>query len=274
VLTTMVVGAESHLGFISEFGARPVTIGWYLAWPALGYSAAMLGILGAHEMGHYLTCRYYDVDASLPFFLPSFPVAPLPGTLGAVIRIRERLTNRNVLFDMAIAGPIAGFVVLLPLLFLGMRLSNVVTVPPTANTIMLGEPLLMQLAIWLNFGAIPDGQTVNIHPMVFAAWFGMLATALNLLPFGQFDGGHLSYATLGDRSRVVSAVTAVSAAVMCVFSRTWILLTAIMFLMIFFMGLRHPPVVDEHEPLSRGRYWLSLFAIVMFVLCFIPFPIS
>lgn len=240
-------------------------------WQALVYSAAILGILGAHEMGHYLACRYYDVDATLPFFLP-FP--SLSGTLGAVIKIRQAFPTRNALFDIAVAGPIGGFVVLVPLLFWGMRMSNVMHVPPDMDGWTLGEPLLFRAATWLTFGSIPDGYSVNIHPVVFAAWFGMLATAWNLLPFGQLDGGHLTYATLGDRSRYFSLATVVAAIVMCFISYSWLLMTGMMLAMLYFLGPRHPRVLAEYEPLGPGRYALFVFAIVMMILCFTPVPID
>ena len=238
---------------------------------ALVYSAAILGILGAHEMGHYLACRYYDVDATLPFFLP-FP--SLSGTMGAVIKIREAFPSRTALFDIAVAGPIAGFVVLVPLLFWGMSLSNVLHVPPDMQGWTLGEPLLFRLATWLRFGGVPDGYSVNIHPVVFAAWFGMLATAWNLLPFGQLDGGHIIYATLGDRSRYFSLTTVGASIAMCFVSASWLLMTAMMVAMLYFLGPRHPRVIAEHEPLGPGRYALAIFSLVMFVVCFMPVPIA
>ena len=123
----------------------------------------------------------------------------LTGTLGAVIRIRETFPPETALFDIGVAGPIAGFVVLLPVLFSGWRCRTSSRRRRTCRGLALGEPLLFKLAPWLKFGTIPDGQSLNMHPMVFAAWFGMLATALNLLPFGQLDGGHITYATLGGR---------------------------------------------------------------------------
>jgi membrane-associated protease RseP (regulator of RpoE activity) len=238
---------------------------------ALAYSASVLGILGAHEMGHYLMCRRYDVDATLPFFIP-FP--SLSGTLGAVIKIREAFPSRAALFDIAIGGPIGGFVVLVPLLFWGMHMSNVMPVPPNMDGYSLGEPLLFKLATWLTFGSIPDGSSVNIHPVVFAAWFGMLATAWNLLPFGQLDGGHLTYATLGDASRYFSLVTVGGCVVMCFVSYSWIVMTLMLVVMLFTLGPRHPRVIDEYEPLGAGRYALAIFALVMLVLCFTPVPID
>jgi membrane-associated protease RseP (regulator of RpoE activity) len=276
---------EHYASFASDFGTRPVLPGsedagfaeaLSMLWrsygmQALAYSASVLGILGAHEMGHYAACRRYDVDATLPYFLP-FP--SLSGTMGAVIKIREAFPTRAALFDIAIAGPIGGFVVLVPLLFIGMHFSNVMRVPTDMAGYSLGEPLLFRLATWLQFGHIPDGYSVNIHPIVFAAWFGMLATAWNLLPFGQLDGGHLTYATLGDRSRYFSLATVAVAIAMCFVSLSWLLMTVMMVAMLFFLGPRHPRVLSEHEPLGRGRYALFVFAIVIFVLCFTPAPID
>jgi membrane-associated protease RseP (regulator of RpoE activity) len=249
----------------------PAAIDRTVILQALVYSASVLGILGAHEMGHYLACRRYDVDATLPFFLPFIS---LSGTLGAVIKIREAFPSRAALFDIAIAGPIGGFVVLVPLVFVGMHFSNVMHVPPDMDGFALGEPLLFKLATWVQFGHIPDGYSVNIHPIVFAAWFGMLATAWNLLPFGQLDGGHLIYATLGDRSRFFSIATVAGAIVMCFISYSWVVMTLMMIAMLYFLGPRHPRVLAEYESLGRGRYILFLFAIVMFILCFTPVPID
>jgi membrane-associated protease RseP (regulator of RpoE activity) len=271
VATTTLFGAEHYLSFATDFGSREVVLSWDLIWPGLGYSAAVLGILGAHEMGHYLACRRYDVVATLPYFLPFIS---LSGTLGAVIKIREAFPGRKSLFDIAVAGPVGGFVVLVPLLFWGMRMSNVLPVPPDMQGWTLGEPLLFRLATWTTFGPIADGYSVNIHPVVFAAWFGMLATAWNLLPFGQLDGGHLIYATLGDRSRYFSIATVAVAIGMCFISYSWVLMTIMMVAMLVFLGPRHPRVIDEYEPLGAGRIALALFALVMFVVCFTPVPID
>jgi len=222
-------------------------------------------------MGHYLACRMYDVDATLPYFLPFIS---LSGTLGAVIKIREAFPSRRALFDIAIAGPIGGFVVLIPLLFWGMRMSNVLPVPPDMQGWTLGEPLLFRLASWVMFGPIADGYSVNIHPVVFAAWFGMLATAWNLLPFGQLDGGHLIYATLGERARYFSIATVAGAIVMSFISYSWVVMTLMMVLMLFMFGPRHPRVIDEYQPLGTARVALAIFAVVMLVVCFTPVPID
>ncbi|HEX5475436.1 MAG TPA: site-2 protease family protein [Vicinamibacterales bacterium] len=273
LLFTTAVGALHYDSFLSNFDRAPVDLtSGALALRGLWYSVTLLAILGAHEMGHYLCCRYYDVDASMPYFIPA-PI-PLTGTLGAVIRIREAFPTRTVLFDIGIAGPIAGFVVLVPALFIGMLMSHVVPEPTQGAGFVLGEPLLFQWATRAVLGVVPDGYTVNIHPIVFAAWFGMLATALNLLPFSQLDGGHVTYATMGRAATPISIVTVTAAVVMTFVSRSWLAMTLLMLAMLFFLGPRHPRVIYEYEPLAPGRRLLAVFALVMFVLCFTPVPLE
>lgn len=241
----------------------------------LWYSGTTLAILGCHELGHYFACRYYDVDASLPFFIPA---PTLFGTLGAFIRIREPIPTKRMLFDIGIAGPIAGFLVAVPALFIGVALSHVAkfptVLPPGTHGEEYGEPLLFKFAIWLMKGTIPNGYSLNMHPMAFAAWFGLLVTALNLFPVGQLDGGHISYAVLGRRSTYVTFFTVSAAAVLAFFSSSLIVWTGLMIVMLFVFGPRHPRVVDEHVPLDRTRLVLALFAVVMFALCFTPAPIE
>ncbi|HET7618717.1 MAG TPA: site-2 protease family protein [Vicinamibacterales bacterium] len=271
VASTTLLGINHYLVFVEEFGRRSVTLPiWSVVLQGLIYSGTILGILGAHEMGHYVACRYYDIDATPPYFLP-FP--SFAGTLGAVIKIREPFTTRTALFDIGIAGPIAGFIMIFPALFIGLHWSTVAPMPH-GEGFALGEPLLLKGAIHLAFGSIPDGFTLNIHPMVFAAWFGMLATSWNLLPFGQLDGGHITYATLGRASESISVVTVAGAIVMTYISVSWLLMTLMMVAMLFLLGRRHPRVIYEHEPLGPGRRWLAVFAVIMFVVCLIPIPIS
>lgn len=272
--TTTVAGALHYAVFASEFERRVVPFDWHLLLQGFWYSGTLLAILGAHEMGHYVFCRRYDIDATLPFFIPIPPFIFLTGTLGAVIKIREAFPNRKVLFDIGIAGPIAGFVLLVPALFYGMMLSNIVPAPTEGTVFSLGEPLLFRWATQLVFGTIQDGYTVNMHPMVFAAWFGMLATALNLLPFGQLDGGHITYATLGRSSTPISLATVGTCVVMTFVSTSWLFMTAMMLVMLFTLGPRHPRVIYEHEPLGPGRIALAVFALVMLIVCFTPTPIE
>lgn len=289
--TTTIAGALDYASFVSAPTIPEPAYWWQLPWyfltvvrsfwdsgmlwRGLWYSGTLLGVLGAHEMGHYLLCRRHNVDASLPYFLPMPPFLFLTGTLGAVIRIREPFPTRSVLFDIGVAGPIAGFVVLVPALFYGMTLSNIIPYHPEGTTIFLGEPLLFKLAAHAFFPAVPDGYSLNIHPIVFASWFGMLATALNLLPFGQLDGGHIMYATLKRWSTPVSIATVSLSVVMTAFfSISWLVMTLMMLVMLFTLGPRHPRVLNEYEPLGAGRNLIALAALVIFILCFTPVPIQ
>jgi membrane-associated protease RseP (regulator of RpoE activity) len=272
LLFTTAVGALHYLSYVSEFSRRPVELSWGSLIDGLWYSVTLLAILGSHEFGHYYYCRRYDVDASLPYFIPA-PI-PLTGTLGAVIKIREPFPNRTALFDIGVGGPIAGFIVLIPALFIGMSMSTLVPEPTGQGVFYMGEPLLFKAAAALQFGSVPDGMTINIHPMVFAAWFGMLATALNLLPFGQLDGGHITYATLGRWSTPISMATVGLAIVMTYNSSSWMFMTLMMLVMLLLLGPRHPRVIYEHEPLAPGRRFVAFLALVIFIVCFTPVPLE
>ena len=271
---TTLVGVNHYLAFVSDFAPLPE-----LPMPlnqlllrGLWYSGTILTILGCHELGHYFACRYYDVDASLPFFLP-FPFA-ITGTLGAFIKIREPIPTKRMLFDVGIAGPIAGFLIAVPALFIGIALSHVVRIPPDFVGFELGEPLLFKLATKALWGTIQDGYSLNMHPMAFGAWFGLLATALNLFPVGQLDGGHVSYAVLGRQSTYVTLATVVGSIVLALFYSSWIVWTGLLLVMLFVFGPHHPRVFDEHLPLDRTRLLLALLALAMFVVCFTPVPIE
>ena len=250
--------------FLLTIGSTALVGGW-------AYSATILAILGCHELGHYVACRYYDVDASLPFFLP-VPIT-LTGTLGAFIRIREPIPYKRWLFDIGIAGPIAGFLVAVPALVIGISMSHVAPLRAEEG-LFLGEPLLLKAVSWLFFGSMPETQTLVLHPVAFAAWFGLLATALNLFPVGQLDGGHISYAMLGRRSTYVTVAMIGVAIVLSYRSASWIVWTVLIIAMLFAFGVRHPPVIDEDVPLDRGRQALAIAAAVIFALCFTPAPIQ
>ncbi len=240
----------------------------------LWYSLTILAILGTHEMGHYIACRIYGIDASLPYFLPAPPFI-LTGTFGAVIRIRQRITTKRMLFDIGAAGPIAGFVVVLPALFLGLWFSRLIPLPDDFVGFSLGEPLLFQFMAWLVWGAAPEGYTLNLHPVGLAAWFGLLVTAFNLFPIAQLDGGHISYATLGHRSTVVTKVaTAVVVALSILVSMSWMVWAILMLIMLFAFGSEHPRTDDEHIPLDQTRRWIAIGTAIIFIVSFTPAPIE
>jgi membrane-associated protease RseP (regulator of RpoE activity) len=273
IATTTFVGADHYASFLGDFTNLHLRLSITgLLLRGFWYSGTILAILGCHEMGHYVACRYYDVDASLPFFIPA-PL-PLTGTLGAFIRIRELIPTKRMLFDIGIAGPIAGFAVAVPALFIGLAMSHVVRVPPDFTGVELGEPLLFKLASTLLWGTPPDGYSLNLHPMAFAAWFGLLATALNLFQIGQLDGGHISYAVLGRRSSQVTLATVGVVIALSYFAMSWRVWTALMIVMLFTFGRHHPRTIDEDVPLDRARMILAVVALVMFIVCFTPAPIE
>lgn len=284
--TTTLVGAENYAFFTLEYSQIAALLKSDLLENAirerysyangLWYSLTILGILGCHEMGHYLACLYYRIIATRPYFLPLPPSGfTMTGTLGAFIRVRSRFPDRIALFDVGVAGPIAGFVIAVPTLFAGIAMSRVELIPPDMPaTIWLGEPLLFKLAQFLVLGPIPDGYTVTMHPMAFGAWFGLLATALNLFPIAQLDGGHISYAVFGRRSVKITYATIAVAIGLTIFSMSWLVWTALMLLMLKMIGPHHPPTLDDDVPLGRGRLMVALAALVIFVICFTPAPIS
>jgi membrane-associated protease RseP (regulator of RpoE activity) len=248
--------------------------GWFQNgyWQAgLWYGFAIISILLAHEMGHYLMCKKYGIKATLPYFIPF----PLPfgnpfGTFGAVIKMESRIPSRKALFDVAVAGPLAGLALTIPAIYFGVQLSEIVEVRATAatGTIYLGESFLYAQLSRLAIGILPQGKDVLLHPLAFAGWAGLFVTALNLLPIGQLDGGHVVYALLGKRHNVVAITALIAFALISVFMyQGWILL---LFLLIWF-GHRHPPTLDE-TPLDRKRIAIGIFTLIIFLLSFTPEP--
>jgi membrane-associated protease RseP (regulator of RpoE activity) len=285
VLTTCFAGLFWSAGYLySEAGGAPGTdlvAGAVRAFsdPRLFplsalYGAALMTILIGHELGHYLTCRHYDIRATLPFFLPG---PPFLGTFGAFIRIKSPIFFKRQLFDIGANGPLVGFALALPALTVGMALSKVAVFTPTSDTIMFGEPLLFKLLSGLFFGRIPEGSALVLHPIGFAGWVGLLVTALNLVPLGQLDGGHVAYAILGKKARFVSRIMVGVLAVMGVlFHVTWLLVAAVILFLEFKskLRLRHPPVVDEESALGPKRRLLGVLIVIIFVVSFIPDPVK
>lgn len=237
-------------------------------WSPL-YSACVMAILTAHEFGHYYAARYYMVPATLPYFIP----APFFffGTMGAVIRMSPFIPNRRALFDIAAAGPLAGMVLAVPISFVGMMMSERVPIQEDASGLMLGDPLLFQAFERLLFGAAPEGTVLMINDVALAGWVGLFVTALNLLPIGQLDGGHVSYAVFGRRSRSLAWATFATLGAVClVFSVQYLVLLVLL----FFMGIRHPPTLQDSLPLGSARRRVALLLLGVFVLCFTPVPIT
>jgi len=255
--------ADPH--FRSDFGllADPRIIGLSLL-----YAVVLMAILLAHEMGHYLMCRRYGLSATLPFFIPA---PTLIGTLGAFIKIRSPIMRKHRLFDVGAAGPLAGFILALPALIIGLALSKIVPSIPREEALIFGEPLLLRFAsLFLLKGAGP-GLDVVLHPVAFAGWVGVLVTSLNLLPLGQLDGGHIAYAVFGPKIRTISKIVLGALFVMgLIFWVGWL----IWFFLLLIMGLKHPRVWDEEGPLGRRRTIIAAVIAVIFILSFIPAPVQ
>jgi membrane-associated protease RseP (regulator of RpoE activity) len=261
-LTTTLVGALQE--GVDPF-ARPALLA-----RGLPYAVTLMAILLAHEAGHFLMCVRYGVSASFPYFLPGPPLPPLPGTFGAFIRIRARFPDRRALFDVGAAGPWAGFVVALVATVFGLGRSQVLPAPPVTNVVILGDSLVMTLLTRLILGA--DPSTVMLSPIAYAGWFGFLVTALNLMPVGQLDGGHVVYAAAGRSLRFVSAI--LIAFVVWLGLTGWPGWFVWAALTMGLLGLGHPPTENDELPLGRGRQLASLATFVIFVLTFVPEPLK
>jgi membrane-associated protease RseP (regulator of RpoE activity) len=276
LFTTTLVGAHMQYNFSHNLPFFDIeqlstvfTIG--LQSPArflagLPFSLTLLTILMAHELGHYLACVYYGVDATLPYFLPS--PTPVTGTFGAFIKIRSAIRSKRILFDIGVAGPLAGFVFLLPALGVGLAFSKVLPGINRQGTIQLGVPALQWLAQHLIFPGVP-AQDIYLHPVARAAWVGMFATALNLLPVGQLDGGHIVYAILGRSQKWITNTFLVALVPMGKLWSGWWFWAV----MLFFFARKHPPLYD-HSEIGNPRVRLGILALVVFVLCFSFAPLS
>jgi membrane-associated protease RseP (regulator of RpoE activity) len=232
----------------------------------LPFSLSIMTILLGHEMGHYLTCRYYGIDATLPYFIPA---PTLVGTMGAFIRIKSPIQHRAALLEVGIAGPIVGFILAIPVLIIALAKSTYIALGPPGSGIGLGEPLIFKAMAALMGKTPPPGMEINLHPIGIAAWFGFFATALNLIPVGQLDGGHVSYAlfrTIHQRVSLAFLFTLIPLGLF--YWQGWLIWTVVLLI----IGFRHPVTVDDSVPLSSRHTWLGWIALTMFVLCFTPMP--
>jgi membrane-associated protease RseP (regulator of RpoE activity) len=240
----------------------------------VAFSLSLLAILTAHEFGHYIACRRYNVAASLPFFIPAPPLF-LAGTFGAFIKIKSPIPSRRALFDIGVAGPLAGFVVAVPIAILGVLLSHPAP-PPTGASIFFNDPLLFRLAARL-MGVHLDVNSAG-NPFYFAAWIGLLVTSLNLMPVGQLDGGHATFALFGARThKWLGTVAFIAMSTLAALGWVWhkspsgflyAVLLAVM------LRIRHPQAGDERETIGRARMLVALLTLAVFILSFWPFPIT
>lgn len=253
----------------------------------LPFAATLLGILAAHEFGHYFAARYHKVAVTLPYFIPM----PLGfGTLGAVIRMKAPIPDRRKLFDIGVAGPLAGLVLAVPLLFYGLAISEVRVPPAIQGAVLEGNSLLYYWAkIWVHGQALPNpvtGQDVLMSDIAFAAWIGLLVTALNLLPVGQLDGGHTVFTLFGRRARFINlgamglmlllglaGIPEAQALVPWLTNVGWSGWFIWLVLITLLGGPFHPPALDDVTELDPTRRWLGYFVVLIFVLTFVPVPL-
>ena len=264
VIFTVLAGAGTFSNWPFDF-LRPFR-DFQALMEGIMYSSSLLVILATHELGHYFVSKKRGINATLPYFLPA---PSLFGTFGAFIKMKSPVPNRNSLVEVGVAGPIAGFVVAVPVLIIGLLLSKVVMIQGAAS-LNLGDNLLVYLLTKLIFGTLPAGYDVVLHPMAFAGWIGLLVTAFNLLPMGQLDGGHIMYGLFGRKHLWIARATLAAILLLGILWQGWL----IWGFLALIMGLRHPQPMDDVTPLDGTRKLLGWISLAILILCFTPVPFS
>lgn len=268
---------------------------------ALAFSGALLFILGSHEMGHYFYGRKYGVDITPPYFIPAPPIISPIGTFGAFIKIKSPISTRKALFDIGIAGPLAGIIASIPVLIIGIKLSTIVDIAGSAGEqgLTLGSPLIFTFFTGMFIGKIPEGKDLFLHPVAFAGWVGLFVTALNLIPSGQLDGGHIVYSLFSKKAhRIVSVVMIALLIIFGIGTEPLFLLSQrltgsgageflsrlpefegwpgwiLWAVLLTFMGTKHPPTIHDEGELDTGRKLLGFIALLIFIGCISPVPIK
>src|ERR1017187_7207765 len=275
LISTLAVGAQFASSYASgqtpDFEDFLSTYATLLTHPTLllagvPFAFTLIGILLAHELGHFFACRYYGISASYPYFIPA---PTLIGTLGAFIRIRSPIYNRKALFDVGLAGPVVGFLFAIPALAIAVLYSKAIPFSEAHASIIFGGPLALRLLVAILRPGVPAGDLL-LHPIGRAAWVGLFATALNLLPGGQLDGGHILYSVASKYHRKITlAVALLLIPLGLFFWRGWILWSVLLLA----IGFRHPPLMNRWEQLDHPRLLWAAVAVVMFILCFMPMPV-
>jgi membrane-associated protease RseP (regulator of RpoE activity) len=270
---TLLVGIQYHIsfhaivlpagsGFFAFLWSHPAAWLW-----GFSYSFSLLAILLVHELGHFFACRRHRIEATLPFFVPA---PTLIGTFGAFIKIRSPFSSKKALFDVGLAGPLAGFLVALPVIFIGISRSRIVNEETLRAGMTLGEPLIFKWISWLVFGPVAGQHDILVHPMAFAGWFGLLATAFNLFPIGQLDGGHILYALFGKKAYYAGLASIVVLVLLGIrYWQGWLFWA----LIVTVIGLRHPQLFAA-EKIDLKRKILAVIALLIFLVSFTPAPLT
>jgi len=233
-------------------------------WKAIAFAVALLGIIGTHETAHFFAARKHGVDATLPYFIPA---PTMIGTFGALINVKSPIPNRRALFDLGYSGPLAGFIVAIPVLLIGLKFSTVV-VDPGASLVFI-PPLIMQFFTYLVAPSATSEQIIMLHPVAFAGWVGILITMLNLMPVAFLDGGHISRSLFGQKIHGFVSILGIMVTIIL----GWYVMAALM-VFIMFMNKSHPGALDNVIPIDRNRKIMAVVILIIFILCLSPVPMT
>ena len=262
VFTTLLAGALMEGSKVLE---NPLEL-----LKGIPFSFTLMFILGTHEFGHYYYAQKHKVDATLPYFIPAPPFLFLIGTFGAFIKIKSPIYRKDALLQIGAAGPIAGFVIAVPALIIGLLLSDVVEKSNIQGALILGDSILMKILTWITHPKLMDTQDIMLHPIAFAGLICLLVTMLNLLPIGQLDGGHVAYAMLGKKQRLIGQIAFIFLIPLSFLSINWLIWGLL--LLILMRSVKHPPIQDIHIPLSDTDKRIGYICLLIFIVCFIPAP--
>ena len=262
IFTTLFAGAIMEG---AQIYSNPLEI-----FKGIPFSFTLLFILGTHEFGHYYYAQKHKVDATLPYFIPAPPFLFLIGTFGAFIKIKSPIYRKDALLQIGAAGPIAGFIIAVPALVIGLLLSEVIEKKDIQGAIILGDSILMKVLTFITHPSLLESQDIMLHPIAFAGWIGLLVTMLNLLPIGQLDGGHIAYAMLGDKQDIIGKLAFLLLIPLSFFSINWLIWGILLLLLM--RSVKHPPIQDIHVPLSYKDKRIGYACLIIFILCFIPAP--
>ena len=262
IFTTLFAGALMEG---AQIYSNPLEI-----FKGIPFSFTLLFILGTHEFGHYYYAQKHKVDATLPYFIPAPPFLFLIGTFGAFIKIKSPIYRKDALLQIGAAGPIAGFIIAVPALVIGLLLSEVIEKKDIQGAIILGDSILMKVLTFITHPGLLESQDIMLHPIAFAGWIGLLVTMLNLLPIGQLDGGHIAYAMLGEKQDIFGKLAFLLLIPLSFFSINWLVWGILLLLLM--RSVKHPPIQDIHVPLSYKDKRIGYACLIIFILCFIPAP--